>query len=219
VNFIVAPRYNAVQLIREKGKAVTFEPRKERVETANISRQREVRRAVLLIKRAGAIPPKDIAERMGLWKLEQAIPDDIKREAYDLMGTDHSVSGAAERVGRRHDLTEDDGDFDHGPIGGKAEAPPATEDTVSLLRDIASQANVIEAMAADLKAAGLEVTEAEVREYLAGVDFDAIVKQVREAPHNVALIMMRLRCGDGPRKLSPPGFRRAGRRSIRPSAR
>jgi hypothetical protein len=127
-------------------------------------------------------PPTDLTQKIALWKLEQAIPDDIKRQAYDMLGSDSPVSGVAERVGRRQDLTKDK-DVDKSTTTiGKADAQPATEDTASLLREITAQTKVIEAMAADLKAAGLEVTEGQVREYLAGVDFDAIATQVGEAP-------------------------------------
>jgi hypothetical protein len=154
---------------------VVFEARKEKIEASDNERQKQVRRAVLLIKRARGSQSADAIEKVALWKLEQAIPDSIKQEAYEIAGGDHSGSGAAEGLGRREDSVKSS-------TVGEADAQPATEDTASLLRDITSQANVIQAMAADLKAAGVEVTEEQVKEYLAGVDFDSVAKQVEEAP-------------------------------------
>ena len=132
---------------------MTFERQKKK-EAANGERQKEVHRAVLLIKRSRESPSADVNKRLALWKLEQAIPDDVKREAYEIVGSNHSASERAEGV--------------------------AAGNSATLLQEITSQPNVIEAMAADLKAAGLEVSEAEVRQYLAGVDFDALAKQVGE---------------------------------------
>jgi hypothetical protein len=155
---------------------VTFPTKAKETEASNKQRQKEVRRAVLLIKRARESPPADVTQKIALWKLEQAIPDDIKREAYDMV-SDSSGSGIAERISRGQDLTKDK-DVDKSTTN----AQPATEDAASLLREITSQTNVIEAMAADLQAAGLEVTEGQIREYLASVDFDAVAKQAGKTP-------------------------------------
>ncbi len=161
---------------------MTFKTKKEQAAGSNKERQKEIRRAVLLIKRTRESPPTDVIQKVGLWKLTQAIPDDIKREAHDIVESDDSVGGLAARVGGRQDLVKDK-DSDQSNITVEhTEAQPASGDTASVLREITSQPNMIEALVADLKADGLEVTEEEVREYLAGVDFDAIVKEVGEAP-------------------------------------
>jgi hypothetical protein len=144
--------------------AVVFAARKkekdEKGKEKQKTREKQIRRAALLLERVNEKPPADLVEKAALFLMVQKIPDDIRMEATNILALGEAPGGGGDRLmSLPAETSRGDGQDAAGSIGTVAEElQPVVNDLALLLAKAVAAVPGAESLTAeDLSAVVSEV--------------------------------------------------------------